>query len=68
MNLALSLILRNFHYKETSSSRLEAEHQRKTSMAGKPPLLTSKVDCLSLGRNPLMKKTSMAKLQKWKLE
>jgi len=67
-NLALNHILRNLHCKETLSSRFEAEHQRKTSMARKPPLLTSTVDCLSLGRNPLMKETSMAKLQRWKLE
>jgi len=53
---------------ETSSSRFEAERQRKTFMGGKPPLLTSKVDCPSLGRNQLMKETSMAKLQRWKLE
>jgi len=55
VNLALSHILRNLYYKETSSSIFEAEHQRKTSMAGKPPLLTSIVDFPSLGRNPLIK-------------
>jgi len=66
-NLVLNHILRNIHCKDTSSSRFEVENQRKTSMAGKPPLLTSKVDYPSLGRKILMKETSMAKLQRWKL-
>jgi len=67
-NLELSHILRKLQYKGTPSSRFEAEHKRKTSMVRKPPLLTSKVDCPRLARNPIMKETSMEKLQRWKLE
>jgi len=44
--------LKIIHRMETSSSRFEVEHQRKTLMTGKPPLVISKRWMPKLGKKP----------------